>query len=83
MFDASVSAVLTALLGAFVGAILSRILGEFVDLMQAGQFASAESAQTIISFTQLISTNWVRAAFVSALMALLARAIVESRVTAS
>lgn len=83
MFDASISAVLTALLGAFVGAVLSRVLSEFVNLMQAGQFASAESAQSIISFVQLVSANWVRAAFVSALMALLARAIVESRVTAA
>lgn len=81
MFDASISAVLTALLGAFAGAVLSRILSEFVDLMQAGGFSSAESAQAIISYVQIISANWVRAALLSALMALLARAIVESRVS--
>lgn len=83
MFDASISAVLTALVGAFVGAVLSRILSEFVDLMQAGQFSSAESAQAIITYTQLISSNWLRAALLSALMALLAHAIVESRVSAA
>jgi hypothetical protein len=81
VFDASVSAVLTALLGAFAGALLSRILDEFVGLMQAGQFSSASSAQSMIEFVQVISQNWIRAALLSALMALVARAIVESKVS--
>jgi hypothetical protein len=84
MFDASVSAVLTALVGAFVGAtVVSPIVSELVSIMQAGQFSSAQSAQSIISYLQIVGGNWVRAALVSALMTLLARAVVESRVSST
>jgi len=82
MFDSVISATLTALLGAFVGAVLSKIATPILDLMKAGQFANASSAQDIIGYLTVATDNWVRAALLSALMVLFASAIVESQVSA-
>lgn len=82
MFDSVISATLTALLGAFTGALLSKIATPLLDLMKAGQFSSAESAQSIIGYLTVATDNWLRAALLSALMVLFARAVIESQVRA-
>jgi len=80
MFDATVSAVLNALVGAFAGALLSRIAQPILDIMRAGEFSDAESAATIIGYLDVAVGNYLRAALLGALMVLLARAVVESEV---
>jgi len=80
MFDSVVSAVFTALLGALLGALLSKIATPFLDLMRAGQFSSAESAQSVITYLSVATDNWLRAALLSAVMVLFVRAVVESQV---
>lgn len=82
MFDSVISATLTALLAAFIGAVLSKIATPILDLMKAGDYASASSAQDIIGFLTVATDNWLRAALLSALMVLVARAVIESQVRA-
>jgi hypothetical protein len=84
MFDATVSAVLNALVGAFAGALLSRIAQPILDIMRASRFADPDSqfqsAATIIGYLDVAVGNYLRAALLGALMMLLARAVVESEV---
>jgi hypothetical protein len=84
VFDATVSAVLSALVGAFGGALVSRIAQPILDIMQASPFADPDaghqSAITIINYLEVAVGNSVRAALLGALMVLLARAVVESEV---
>jgi hypothetical protein len=83
MFDATVSAVLNALVGAFGGALLSRIAAPILDIMRASRFADPDkyqSAATIIGYLDVAVGNFVRAALLGALMGLLAYAVVESEV---
>lgn len=80
MFDATVSAVANALVGAFAGALLSRIGQPILDIMRASPYADMESAATIIAYLEVAVGNFLRAALLGALMVLLARAIIESEV---
>jgi len=84
MFDGVVSAVLSALVGAFGGALVSRIAQPILDIMKASPFADPDSqyqsAVTIIGYLEVAVGNSVRAALLGALMVLLARAVVESEV---
>jgi len=78
-FDAVLSATLTALVGAFVGAILSRLFAGVLPIIKAGEFSDAESAQQIIGYLSAIESNFVLIALLSAVITLLARAVVRGR----
>jgi hypothetical protein len=84
VFDRVISATLTSLLGAFSAALMIRIAKPVLDVMQAGQFGSAESgsAPKVIGYLAVATESWIRVVLLSALMVLLAGAIAESKVRA-